>query len=102
MPARRNERDGHASNNASSRSAPDPTPDPPTTRSGLVRQTPVFMAVEDDNNDCESRMEAPEGNNQGPEQPQTEFQMLLRANNELMIRVDRMSEAYAKTPQGID
>lgn len=60
------------------------------------------MAVEDDNNDCESRMEAPEGNNQGPEQPQTEFQMLLRANNELMIRVDRMSEAYAKTPQGID
>lgn len=94
MPARRNERDGHASNNASSRSA---TPDPPTTRSGLVRQTPVFAAVEDENNDCENRMEAPEGDNQGPEQPQTEFQMLLRANNELMIRVDRMSEAYAKT-----
>jgi hypothetical protein len=41
-------------------------------------------------------MEAPNRANQGPEQPPTEFQMLLRANNELMIRVDRMSETYAK------
>lgn len=97
MPARRNEREGNASNNASSRPSPDRTPDPPTTRSGLVRQTPVSTVVVDDDIDGESRTEAPVEEVQGPEQPQTEFQILLRANNELMIRFDRMTEAYAKT-----
>jgi hypothetical protein len=57
----------------------------------------VSTVVVDDDIDGESRTEAPVEEVQGPEQPQTEFQILLRANNELMIRVDRMSEAYAKT-----
>jgi hypothetical protein len=88
---------GNASNSVSSRAAPGSTADTPTTRSGLVRHTPVATAVEDENNEGENRMVTPKGEDQGPEQPQTEFQILLRANNELMIRVDRMSEAYAKT-----
>lgn len=72
-------------------STPDPTPDPPTTRSRLVCQTLVTAAVQDENNDGERRMATSNGPDQGPEQPRTEFQILLRPNNELMIRVDHMS-----------
>jgi hypothetical protein len=80
MPARCNEREGNASNNASSRSTPDRTPDPPTTRSGPVRQTPVSTVVVDNDIHGENLTEAPVEEVQGPEQPQTEFQILLRAN----------------------
>ncbi|KAJ6157275.1 hypothetical protein N7497_006160 [Penicillium chrysogenum] len=69
MPARRNEREGNESNNASSRPAPDRTPDPLTTRSGLVRQAPVSTVVGDDDSVGESRTENPVAEGQGPNQP---------------------------------
>lgn len=45
----------------------------------------MSTVVVDDDIEGESRTEAPVEEAQGTEQPQTEFQMLLRANNELMI-----------------
>ena len=97
MPGKRSERGGNASDDASGPPAPDAALALPTTRSGLVRQVPVTVAGEDENDAGRRRVEASNGPDKGSEQPPTEFQMLLRANNELMIRVDRMSEAYAKT-----
>ncbi|KAJ5300186.1 hypothetical protein N7508_007429 [Penicillium antarcticum] len=97
MPGKRSERGGNASDDASGPPAPDTALALPTTRSGLVRQVPVTVAGEDENDAGRRRVEASNGPDKGSEQPPTEFQMLLRANNELMIRVDRMSEAYAKT-----
>ncbi|KAJ5215588.1 uncharacterized protein N7498_001995 [Penicillium cinerascens] len=99
MPARRDERQGNASNNASTPSASDTAFYPTTTKSGLVRQISVATTVQDED-DGERTVRTIE-TQQGSEQPQSEFQLLLRANNELMIRFDRMSEVYAKNVEAI-
>ncbi|GKZ27412.1 hypothetical protein AbraIFM66951_004198 [Aspergillus brasiliensis] len=48
-------------------------------------------------NERESRRDTPESEDQGPDQSQTEFQILLRANNELMIRVDRILKVLGQS-----
>lgn len=100
MPARRNEREGNASSDASIPPAPEALA-LPTTRSGLVRQMPVTLAFQGNDTGGENGMLPPHGASQGFVLPPPKYQQILRANTELIVQCKRMSEAYEKNVEAI-
>ena len=95
MPVKRSEREGNTSTDASGPPAPDAALDPPTTRSGLVRQTPVVTATQGNDADDEIVTGYPQDPSQGLAQSPPEYvQRILRAHTELMVECKRMYEAY--------
>jgi hypothetical protein len=94
MPVKRSERGGNASTDASDPPAPDAALDPPTTRSGLVRQMPVATVTQGNDADGETATGPPQGPSQGLAQNPPEYvQRLLRVHTELMVECKSMSEA---------
>lgn len=95
MSVKRSERGENASTDASGPPAPDAALDPPTTRSGLVRQTPVATATQGIDADDEIVTGYSQDTSQGLAQSPPEYvQRILRAHTELMGGCKRMSEAY--------
>lgn len=95
MPVKCSERGGNASADASGPPAPNAALDPPTTRSGLVRQMPVATVTQNDDADGEIITGYLQDPSQGVAQSPPEYvQRILRAHTELMVECKRMSEAY--------
>lgn len=93
MPVKRSQRGGNAS--AVAPGSPDTGLDPPTTKSGLVHQTPVLTVAQGNDADGEIATSLPQNPSQGLAQSPPEYaQRILRAQTELMVECKRMSEAY--------
>ena len=65
MPVKQSERGGNASADASGPPAPDAALNPPTTRSGLVRQMPVATVTQESDADGEIVTGYPQDPSQG-------------------------------------
>ena len=95
MPVKHSECEGNASADASGPPAPDAALDPPTTRSGLIRQIPVATVTQGSEADGEIVIGYPQDPSQGLAQSPPEYvQRIIRAHTELMVECKRMSEAY--------
>ena len=83
MSVKRSERGGNASTDASGPPAPDAALDPPTTRSGLVRQTPMATAAQGIDADDEIVTGYSQDTSQGLVQSPPEYvQRILRAHKQ--------------------
>ena len=97
MPARRSEREGNASHDAST-SAPDASVGLPTTRSGLVRQALELSTPEENASARELGVGTLLPSTSQPVAPsQPDYvKVILQSNAELSVQVKRMSETYER------